>query len=601
MRYFFPTASIWKPTESSVFWIALIAAFLVSQPVSGQTTPPAQKTDAAPVEKISPARKINHPAQRTSRKTRRPQYGKDEKYRTIDGSNNNQQRPEMGTPHTSLFRLVSSDYTDGISALAGKNRPSARLISNHVFSQGESIPNSLGASDYLWQWGQFLDHDIDLSDGTDPAEPANIPVPTGDPYFDPYSTGNEEIALNRSIYDKSTGTDTPRQQLNEITTWIDASNVYGSDQARADALRTFDGDGKLRTSEGNLLPFNTTGLPNAGGGGNHLFLAGDVRANEQTGLTALHILFVREHNRLAELIAEKYPGLSGDEIYQKARKLVGAEMQMITYREYLPALLGPAALAPYRGYDPSLDASIANIFSAAAYRYGHSALNTTLLRLDENGQESPYGNLALRDAFFNPSRIIDEGGIEPILRGLAVQKAQAVDTKVVDDVRNFLFGPPGAGGFDLASLNIQRGRDHGLPSYNDVREAIGFSRAEYFSDISSDTDIQARLSSVYDSTDDIDLWVGGLAEDTVPGSHLGPTFHSIIKNQFEALRDGDRYWYVMNLSREERKMIQRLRLSDIIRLNTGIGNELQKNVFRARPKNRSKNQRRKSIRSRTGG
>ena len=573
--------------------IILNTAILASVSSLFINVPAAAKQVTNLNQEISPARKINHPPQRALRAKQQEREVRNDQFRTIDGSNNNLQFPTMGMPHTQLFRLMGSDYDDEVSAMAGSYRPSARLISNLIFSQTDSIPNSLNASDYLWQWGQFLDHDIDLTDGADPLESANIPVPAGDAYFDPEGTGSKEIALNRSIYDASSGAGKPRQQLNEVTSWIDASNIYGSSLTRANALRTFAGDGKLKTSDGNLLPFNTEGLANAGGGGSSLFLSGDVRANEQVGLTAMHTLFMREHNRLAGLIAEEDPQLSGEQIYQKARKLVGAEMQLITYREYLPALLGPGSISPYRGYNSSVDASIANIFSTAAYRYGHSALNSTLQRIDEFGQQSVYGHLALREAFFNPSRII-EGGIDPVLRGLAEQAAQAVDTKVIDDVRNFLFGAPGAGGFDLVSLNIQRGRDHGLPSYNDVRELLGFSRAHYFSDISSDPDIQARLTSAYDSVNDIDLWVGGLSEDTVARSHVGPLFHSIIKEQFEALRDGDRYWYAISLSRKERKMVQRLRLSDIIRLNTDIGNEINNDVFhvdspgRGNPFNRGK-------------
>ena len=136
----------------------------------------------------------------------------------------------------------------------------------------------------------------------------------------------------------------PRQQLNEITAWVDGSNVYGSNQERADALRTLDGTGKLKTSDGNMLPFNVDGLPNAGGSGPNLFLAGDVRANEQLGLTAMHTLFVREHNRLAEKIGAQRSNWDGDRIYEKARQLVGAQIQVITYNEFLPALLGKRAM-----------------------------------------------------------------------------------------------------------------------------------------------------------------------------------------------------------------------------------------------------------------
>ncbi|MDA2921123.1 peroxidase family protein [Desulfobacterota bacterium AH_259_B03_O07] len=501
--------------------------------------------------------------------------------RSIDGIGNNLEDPEMGAAFTQLLRLVESDYADGISELAGQDRPDTRTVSNAVNAQEESIPNTLRASDYFWQWGQFLDHDIDLTGGAEPPEPANILVPSGDPFFDPEGTGTQVIEFNRSIYDSSTGTDinNPREQLNEITGWIDASNVYGSDDERAFALRTNDGTGRLKTSEGNLLPFNIDGFPNAGGPSDTLFLAGDVRANEQVALTALHTLFVREHNRLAEVFASEHPDWDGDQIYEKARQIIGAQMQVITYMEFLPALLGQGVISPYLGYDPTVNARIFNLFSTAAFRFGHSALSPTLLRLDSEGNEVPDGSLSLRDAFFSPQRITDEGGIDPILRGLASQLCQSIDPYIVDDVRNFLFGDPGSGGFDLASLNIQRGRDHGQPSYNDVREALGLNRAESFVDISLDPDIQERLASVYDSVDDIDLWVGGLSEDPLPNSHVGELFHTIIKKQFEALRDGDRFWYELTLSRRELREVENTKLSDIIRRNTDIGEEILDDVF----------------------
>lgn len=222
------------------------------------------------------------------------------------------------------------------------------------------------------------------------------------------------------------------------------------------------------------------------------------------------------------------------------------------------------------------------IFSQLPHRYGHSALNESILRFDEFGNESEYGHLALRDAFFNPTVITEQGGIEPILRGLANQTSQAVDTHVIDDVRNFLFGSPGSGGFDLVSLNIQRGRDHGLPSYNQTRIAIGFSAASSFADISNNPDIQARLAEVYSTIDDIDLWVGGLSEDPLQGSQLGPLFHSIVREQFLALRDGDRFWHTLHLNNQERAMVESLRLADIIRLNTNISEEISDDVFHIR-------------------
>ncbi len=382
--------------------------------------------------------------------------------------------------------------------------------------------------------------------------------------------------MNRSIYHEDS---VPRQQVNEISAWIDASNVYGSDEERATELRTLDGTGRLKVSDGNFLPFNVNEFPNAGGSNPALFLAGDVRANEQAGLTVMHTLFVREHNRLVNVLADSNPDWSGEQLYQKARQLVGAQMQVITYEEFLPALTGNNSIGRYQGYNDNVDATIANEFAHAAYRLGHSMLSEFILRVDAEGEEIADGHLSLRDAFFNPDALIGEGGIEPFLRGLALQKHQAIDTLVVDDVRNFLFGPPGAGGFDLASLNIQRGRDHGLPGYNDVREALGLVRRVDFLDMTTDAELAQQLQSVYATVDDIDLWVGGLAEDPVAGSQLGEVFQLIVTDQFRRLRDGDRYWYERSLSNQERDMIENTRLSDVIRRNTTIGSEIQDNVF----------------------
>jgi hypothetical protein len=503
-----------------------------------------------------------------------------DRYRSIDGTGNHMVYFEAGAANTPLTRLAPEDYDDGVGAMAGVARPSAREISNALCADTQSNVNALGASDFLWQWGQFLDHDIDLTEAQDPAEPAPIVVPSGDAWFDPASSGLETIDFNRSVYHHGTGYSFyPRQQLNQITHYIDGSNVYGSDDVRAAALRTNDGTGRLLVSAGDLLPFNIAGLPNAGGTGPELFLAGDVRATEQVALAALHTLFVREHNRLAQEIAAGDPSLTGEQIYQEARRIVGALMQVITYNEFLPALLGPNALGAYAGYLGSRSPAISNEFSTAIYRFGHSALSPTLLRLNATLTPIPEGNLALRDAFFRPDRVVNEGGIEPLLRGLASQACSPIDTKIVDDVRNFLFGPPGAGGFDLASLNIQRGRDHGLSSYNVTRQIMGLEPRADFSEVSTDPDVQARLASVYADVEDIDLWVGALAEDPFNGGHVGELAYTVIRKQFQRLRDNDRYWYQSTFSPVEIADLESTTLADVIRRNTSIGAEISDDVF----------------------
>ncbi|MEZ5964319.1 MAG: peroxidase family protein [Planctomycetota bacterium] len=494
-------------------------------------------------------------------------------FRTFDGGANNPNHPDWGRAGQPLLRRTTVGYADGRSAPAGGDRPSARAISNAVAAQVGSLPNRMRASDFVWQWGQFLDHDLDLTEAAQPEEPLPIAVPRGDPWFDPLATGVATIALSRSGWVEAG----VREQVNEITAWIDASNVYGSDAARAAELRL--ADGRLATSDGGLLPFNLHGFANAPSPDPTYFLAGDVRANEQVGLTALHTLFVREHNRIA--VQLRLLGVDAPTTYDLTRMLVGAEVQAITYNEFLPVLLG-RPLRAYGGYRPDVEPGIANEFATAAYRLGHSMLSATILRLDADGQEIAAGHLALRDAFFAPREIV-EHGIEPLLRGLAAQPAQELDTLVVDDVRNFLFGPPGAGGFDLASLNIQRGRDHGLPSYNRARSDLGLRPARSFADVSSDPSVRARLAAAYETVDDVDLWVGGLAEDHVSGALVGPLFHRILSDQFERLRDADRHWYQIVLPPPIVAWVDSMSLSRVIRLNTTIGAELPDDVFRVDP------------------
>ena len=512
--------------------------------------------------------------------------------RSYDGTSNNIDHPLWGATWEHLQRIAPSDYSDGISSLAGATRPSARVISNLIVNQdaGVSIPNTYGTSDFLWQWGQFIDHDIDLTDGsTNEAE--NIIIPAGDAFFDPDESGAIVMDFNRAIYDMETGTSTnnPRQQENEISSWIDGSMIYGSDEERNSALRLSDDSPYLASSSENLLPLNVDDLTNASGfirDTTSLFLAGDVRANESVALTAMHTLWMREHNRIAQSLEQQNRrnnnNDSGQDIFEQARRLVIAKIQKITFDEYLPALLGDNTMPSYNGYKDNINPTIYNEFSSAAYRLGHSEIGDTVLRLDANGNEITSGNLALRDAFFSGINLLkNENDIDPLLMGLANQSHQAIDVQVVNDLRNFLFGSPGQGGFDLVSLNIQRGRDTGLSSYNATRAAMGLTRVNSFSDITSNTALQESLQASYGSVDDIDLWVGGLAEDplSAQGSQLGELFTYIVVKQFDELRAGDRFWYENYLTNNELETIKDSTLAKVIRDNTDIAGELQDKVF----------------------
>jgi hypothetical protein len=525
-------------------------------------------------------------------------------FRSIDGSGNNLDHPYWGMAGADLLRLAPSAYEDGVAVPRGdttSHLPSARAISNAINAQSEAINNAAGATDWFWQWGQFIDHDLDLTPTHTPAKPFNIAVPAGDPFFDPMNTGGEVIEFNRSL-----GSDPPnvREQPNVITSFIDGSQIYGSHQDRADVLRDIGNDGKMKMAQGVSgefnLTFNLTGQPNAGGTGSTLYLSGDERANEQIGLTAVHTMFSREHNRIASdlktridagevnLLAERNTAIStadngidneDDFIYQSARKLVAAQIQKVTYEEFLPLLLGTDALGTYTAYDEGMNPGISNEFSSAAFRVGHTLLPSSILRVNDAGEV--LDSIALRDAFFNPQEI-DLNGIDSLLKGLASKSAQAVDPFVVDEVRNFLFGLPGEGGFDLAALNIQRGRDHGLSGYNATRAALKLPLvADFIQLTGGDADLANGFASVYGHIDDVDLWAGGLAEPHVLGAMIGETFREILVDQFTRTRSADRFYYELELDYLELldpDFDAANRLSDIIRRNSQI-TSLQSNVF----------------------
>ena len=257
----------------------------------------------------------------------------------------------------------------------------------------------------------------------------------------------------------------------------------------------------------------------------------------------------------------------------------------ITYNEFLPAL--GVTLDPYTGYNSNVDASISNEFATLGFRMGHSQSGETIPRLDENGDSIEAGELNFLETAFDPSVITNEGGIEPILRGLGAETQQPTDLEIVDGLRNLLFidapsDGPVANGTDLAALDIQRGRDHGLPTYNDIRKAYGLEKVSSFKEITDDSEVAEKLEATYSNVDRIDPFIGMLVEGQFTGASIDELNEAILENQFESLRDGDRFWYQNDPDLESWNAPQldsdfvaldwltQLSLSDIIELNSDI-------------------------------
>ncbi len=517
--------------------------------------------------------------------------------RTFDGTGNSPQIATRGAANTPMIRFGYKDqFKDGTGAMIDDAmRANARDISNAIFAQSESKPSARNLSDYIWAWGQFVSHDTDLTSSSNGAAvngsaPINV-------YGEQDPLGPDPIQFTRANYVAGLGR-APRTPVNEVTSYLDASTIYGSSLERAAALRTGGGTGaKLLTSANNMLPYNTANLPVENNGplpNTQMFLAGDIRANENSLLTSLHTVFTREHNRLVDVITAQQPALGEEEQYQLARKIVGAEIQAVTYHEFLPALLGTGSTVPKAeqyGYNTGQQsAEITTAFAHAAFRYGHSTVSSNLQLVDHDGNN--VGNIPVRNAFYNPTVLgNDPAKLDQLLQGAATQTSQEVDVSVVDDLRTFLFGQPGNGGLDLAALNIQRGRDVGLPDYRSLRTSREIQPSlTSFSSITSDPGLAQTLSDIYGGNlNNIDLWVGMLAEDHVGGASVGPLLKREIEEQFRRLRDGDRLFYRANaaglytdglLNPEIAAIINldTLRLSDILLANSDL-TDLQQNVF----------------------
>ena len=512
---------------------------------------PARVTAARTASTLSaPSAAAVKPPPGVAVQPRPPQPKPGVSYRSIDGSGNSLTNTGLNALGADFSRIGVAHFSDGVSALR-TGLPNARTVSNLVVAgnAGDAeTPNAEGLSGMMYAWGQFIDHDINLT-LSDNVTHIDITVPAGD------STLAGSISMTRSVIDPLTGVAAkPAVTTNNVTGWLDGSMVYGSDATTAAGLRGT--DGHLLTSAGNNLPIV-----------DGAYAAGDIRVQENPDLTALQTLFMREHNRQVDLLKVAHPDWTGDQLYQQARAIVTAEIAHITYTEFLPHLLGTNAIKPYRGYKAGVDARLTEEFAGAAFRFGHSIVSANLEKTDELGNVigTP---VTLKDAFFqDPAAFAADGGAAGLLRHLTNDLSNSLDVHIVDDLRNFLFVP--GVGMDLAAINLQRGRDLGLGTLNETRIALGLTPYTSFAQITSDATTAAALQAAYGDVNQVELWIGGLAENHLSGAMVGQTFDVIIAQQFTNLRDGDRFWYQnQGFDPATMRAIESTTLSSVILKNT---------------------------------
>ncbi|XP_071637143.1 uncharacterized protein [Temnothorax longispinosus] len=504
------------------------------------------------------------------------------RYRTSDGSCNNLQNLWWGSAMSAMRRFLPPEYDDGVQSIRraknGRALPSARDITT-LIHENKDVPLA-SVTHMLMQWGQFVDHDLTATgqsrgfNGTIPRcclqggigfqspefmHPECLPIAVNqrDNFYGPLGVRCLEF-LRSGPAPKEGCEFGPREQLTQVTSYLDASMVYSSNAMHSDSLRIFRNGllqhGRIQSRRPSFLK-RESDLCTRGSLSTTCFRAGDGRLSEQPALTSLHVVFLRLHNRIATELSVLNSHWSDEKLFQETRRLVGAVVQHITYREFLPIILGPQVMkifdlevlkkGYYEGYDPTVNPTIANSFSTAAYRFGHSLVQRSFIRFDSDHRPI-FNNVSIHDEFSNPANLDTAGSVDRLLLGLVNQPCQRRDEFITEEITNHLFQTPGfAFGMDLASINIQRGRDHGLPPYVRWREPCGLSPIKTFEDLDRvmSPSITRKFKSLYSSVEDIDLYSAGLAEKSMVGGLVGPTFACIIAQQFSNLRRGDRFWY----------------------------------------------------------
>uniref|UniRef100_H2Z324 NAD(P)H oxidase (H2O2-forming) n=1 Tax=Ciona savignyi TaxID=51511 RepID=H2Z324_CIOSA len=542
----------------------------------------------------------------------------EKEYPPYDGWYNNRAHPEWGTVDGPLTRSLPSHYADGTYAPSGGERPNPRTISQNTMAGNTGMGSSTNRTALLVFFGQQVVEEIlDAQRPGCPPEYFNIKIPKGDPLYDANGTGEVEIPFLRSRYDmSSTGysPNNPRQQLNEITPFIDGGLTYGINKAWSDALRLLKKNSSYK-GEGKFPIENSLGLPLANPppprdhelkSATRFFRLGNPRGNENPFLLAFGMLWFRHHNWLARYLRDQHGNWSDEKVYNEARVLNIAVHQKIIMYDWLPLFLGECSgILGLNGtcYKSAIHPGITHVFQSAAMRIGHTLVPPGVFRRSKYNtlvcffMEAHVNKPGLRtcNTYWNSVEAIVESDIDKLLMGMASQIAEKEDNIITPDLRGSVFGPLDFSRRDLMALNIQRGRDHGLPDYNTARESFGLKKRVSFEEINpvlfqnNANNVPFQLLQDLNDThggdiSKMDVWTGGLLETLPTGP--GELFRLIIRDQFLRIRDGDRFWFENTknglLTPSELEFVRNTTIRDVIlRTNPNLDPnfDIQQNPF----------------------
>uniref|UniRef100_A0A3B3ZTC3 NAD(P)H oxidase (H2O2-forming) n=1 Tax=Periophthalmus magnuspinnatus TaxID=409849 RepID=A0A3B3ZTC3_9GOBI len=525
----------------------------------------------------------------------------------FDGWYNSLACPKRGAVGSHLVRLLPARFWDGVyQPIQEPQLPNPRALSR-VLTQGPSgLPSTRNQTVLSLFFGYHVTFEIfDSRNPGCPPEFMNIPVPKGDPIFDPSSTGKVLLPYQRTQYAEETGQSpsNPRIQLNLVSAWIDGSSIYGHSSSWSDSLRSFSG-GLLASGSERDMPRLESGLrfmwsaPNPSTrehGTNGLYGEDPINTNMFTA--AEGIIWFRYHNYVASKLHEEHPEWSDERLFQNARKTVVATFQNIVAYEWLPAYLGDKMLSAYPGYQKFVDPGISPEFQVAAIRFGitmappgvYMRNKTCNFREIINSDGRPSPAIRLCNSFWirqSPNMKTSQD-IDELIMGMASQISEKEDNIVVEDLRDFMYGPLRFTRTDLVALTINRGRDFGLPTYTEVRKAFDLPLLKTIKDINpelyrANPQLLKGIAELYDADiSKLELFVGGLLE-SVDGP--GPVFSAIILDQFERIRNGDRFWFENKqnglFTDEEIQIIRNTTFHDVIVAVTSSGStDIQENVF----------------------